>query len=134
MNLRTLFAIPIAVVLLVTLSLAGMMAGQGWSGADARAPERPLRRVKRACVFLPDLQNDLRSERYGNQSRAWQGPPAAGTDQRATDRDVRRRTDQSIAAIAAEITARGSDEHDALAGPLYSLDLCPVSARARQYR
>ena len=32
MTLKTLFAIPIAIILLVTLLLAGVMAGQGWSG------------------------------------------------------------------------------------------------------
>jgi hypothetical protein len=60
MNLRTLFAIPIAVIMVVTLSLAGMVAGQGWSGlARGKAAIEAVERMR----LLLALQTDLRAER-----------------------------------------------------------------------
>jgi hypothetical protein len=126
MNLRTLFAIPIAVVLLVTLSLAGMMAGQGWS-EQTRAREA-VEAVARMRLLL-DLQNDLRSERtVTNLALGKAHPLPEPISVRLIE--TRRRTDQSIAAIAAEITARGSDEHDALAGH-YIVSIRVLLGRAR---
>src|SRR5580698_4868380 len=60
MNLRTLFAIPIAVVVIVTLSLAGMLAGQGWSGQErGRVAVEAVERMR----LLLALEGDLRQER-----------------------------------------------------------------------
>ena len=92
MNLRTLFAIPIAVVLLVTVSLAGMMAGQGWSGlARGQAAVEAVDRMR----LLLRLQSDLRAERVtSNLALAQENPlpePIArrlAATRRDTDRDI----------------------------------------------
>ena len=60
MTLRTLFSIPVAIILLVTLSLAGMIMGQGWS--DLVRGKQAVEVVERMRMLL-QLQNDLRVER-----------------------------------------------------------------------
>jgi hypothetical protein len=60
MTLRTLFSIPVAIILLVTLSLAGMIMGQGWS--DLLRGKQAVEVVERMRTLL-QLQNDLRVER-----------------------------------------------------------------------
>jgi hypothetical protein len=60
MTLRTLFSIPVAIILLVTLSLAGMIMGQGWS--DLVRGKQAVEMVERMRMLL-QLQNDLRVER-----------------------------------------------------------------------
>jgi methyl-accepting chemotaxis protein len=60
MTLRTLFAIPIAIILIVTVSLAGMVAGQGWSGLSrGRVAIEAVEHMR----LLLALQTQLRAER-----------------------------------------------------------------------
>jgi hypothetical protein len=60
MTLRALFAIPIAVILLVTLSLAGMITGQTWSGLErGRAAVSAVERMR----ILLLLDGNLATER-----------------------------------------------------------------------
>jgi hypothetical protein len=60
MKLRTLFAIPIAVILVVTLSLAGMIAGEVWSErAHGRAAVDAVEGMRQLLL----LQGDLAAER-----------------------------------------------------------------------
>jgi len=96
MNLRTLFAIPIAVVLLVTLSLAGMMAGQGWSSlARGKATVEAVERMR----LLLEVQTDLRTERLASNLALGKPYPLPETVKRRFD-DARRHTDVGIAALA----------------------------------
>lgn len=60
MTLRTLFAIPIAVILLVVLSLAGVLLGQGLTGLDQGAEAILAVERMRQLVML---QSELWSER-----------------------------------------------------------------------
>lgn len=59
MTLKTLFAIPIAVILIVTLPLAGMIAGQDWSSQErGKAAVDAVDRMR----LLIALQTDLRAD------------------------------------------------------------------------
>jgi hypothetical protein len=101
MNLRTLFAIPIAVILIVTLSLAGMVAGQGWSGLiRGRVAVEAVERMR----LLLALQTNLRAERVGTNFVLGQPYPLAEPAQRRFD-SVRRDTDQAFRAVVAELRA-----------------------------
>ena len=60
MTLKTLFAIPITIILLVTLTLAGTIAGQGWTG-QARGKAAAVAVESMRLLLL--LQSDLRMER-----------------------------------------------------------------------
>jgi HAMP domain-containing protein len=60
MTLKTLFAIPITIILLVTLVLAGTIAGQGWTG-QARGKAAAVAVESMRLLLL--LQSDLRMER-----------------------------------------------------------------------
>lgn len=60
MTLKTLFAIPIAIILLVTLSLAGTITSEGWSGLErGRAAVAAVERMQ----VLLTLQGSLGTER-----------------------------------------------------------------------
>src|ERR1700722_13103323 len=113
MNLRTLFAIPIAVVLLVTLALAGMMAGQGWT--EWARGKTAFEAVGRMRLLLA-LQNDFRTERTVTNlalGKEWPLPEPVS----ARLIEARQHTDQGIAAIAAEMIARDTSEREALVEP-----------------
>jgi hypothetical protein len=95
MTLKTLFAIPIAIILLVTLSLAGMVATQGWSGqVQGRAAVEAVERMR----LLQELQSELRAERLvSNFALGSPWPTPGAVRQRLVD--ARRDTDRGIAAI-----------------------------------
>jgi hypothetical protein len=101
MTLKTLFAIPIAIILLVTLSLAGMVAGQGWSDQkQGRAAVEAVERMR----LLQELQTEMRAERVVSNfavGNPWPLPDAV----RQRLATARRDTDQGIAAIDARLTA-----------------------------
>ena len=83
MTLKTLFAIPIAVILIVSLSLAGMIAGQGWSGQErGKAAVEAVARMR----LLIALQTDLRAERIVTNLRAWQAVSDGGRRRATTGR------------------------------------------------
>src|ERR1051326_3689037 len=60
MTLKNLFAVPVAIILLVTLSLAGMRGGEGWP-SQSRG-KQAVEAVENMWLLLV-LQSDLRSER-----------------------------------------------------------------------
>src|SRR5580698_6906805 len=98
MNLRTLFAIPIAVILIVTLSLAGMVAGQGWSGlARGKAAIEAVERMR----LLLALQTDLRAERVITNFVLGKPYPLAESARQRFDA-ARHNTDQAFRAVVAE--------------------------------
>lgn len=108
MTLKTLFALPIGIILLVTLSLAGMVARQGWSSqAQGRAAVEAVERMR----LLQELQTELRDERVVSNvivGTPWPIPDSVRQRLAAT----RRSTDQGIAAIDARLTANVVyDEH-----------------------
>ena len=101
MTLKTLFAIPIAIVLLVTLSLAGMALSEGWSG---RARSKDAVEAVEQLLLLQNLQSDLRAERVASSSAlgtAWPTPELV----RQRLAETRRNADRAIAAIADQPTA-----------------------------
>jgi hypothetical protein len=101
MTLRTLFAIPIAIILLVTLSLAGMVASQGWSGqAQGRAAVEAVERMR----LLQELQTELRNERVVTNA-ALGNPWPIPEPVRHRLAGARRNTDHGIAAIDDRLTA-----------------------------
>ena len=65
MPLKTLFAIPIAVISLVTLLLAGTIAGHAWSGYQRGAVA--IRAVERMRMLVL-LQTDLWAERVATNA------------------------------------------------------------------
>jgi hypothetical protein len=95
MTLKTLFVIPIVVILVVTLSLAGMLAGQGWSGqARGKAAVEAVEHMR----LLLQLQTQLRLERiFSNFALGTTSPTPISVTRRLTD--TRRETDRKIAAI-----------------------------------
>ncbi|MGA3002522.1 MAG: HAMP domain-containing protein [Acetobacteraceae bacterium] len=101
MNLRTLFAIPIAVILIVTLSLAGMVAGQGWSGMIRG--KVAIETVERMRLLLA-LQTELRAERVVTNFVLGKPYPLAEAVRRRFD-TTRRETDQALRAVVAELHA-----------------------------
>jgi HAMP domain len=115
MNLRTLFALPIAVILLVTLSLAGMMAAQGWSGQErGRAAAEAVERMR----LLLQVQGNLRLERImSNMALGKEYPLPLPIARRLTD--ARRDTDRAIGAAAAEPRGGSADEAGAKRSEAY---------------
>lgn len=104
MNLRTLFAIPITIILVVTLSLAGMVAGQGWSGLiRGRAAIVAVERMQ----LLLTLQTDLRTERIVSNFVLGQ-PSPLGKQARLRLEDTRQQTDRAARAVLAEFLAEGT--------------------------
>ncbi len=101
MNLRTLFAIPIAVILIVMLSLAGMVAGQGWSGMiRGKAAIQAVERMR----LLLELQSKLRAERVVTNFVFGRPYPVAEFARRRFD-DARRDTDQAGRALVVDLRA-----------------------------
>jgi hypothetical protein len=101
MPLKTLFAVPIAIILLVTLSLAGMALNEGWSG---RMQGKDAVEAVEQLLLLQNLQSDLRAERVASSSAlgtAWPTPELV----RQRLAETRRNTDRDIAAIAGQPTA-----------------------------
>ncbi len=103
MNLRTLFALPIAVILVVTLSLAGMVAGQGWLGL-VRGKEA-VEAVERMRLILV-LQTGLRAERVVTNLVLGVPPPLAEPLRRRFE-TARLDTDLALVAAAAELRDAG---------------------------
>jgi methyl-accepting chemotaxis protein len=115
MNLRTLFAIPIITILVVTLSLAGMLAGQGWSGqAQGQTASLAVERMR----LLLELQTSLRAERVATNLALGKPYPLPDAVRRQLD-DARRETDLGIGAVAADFTARNAGEVDAAISEAY---------------
>ena len=95
MNLRTLFAIPIVIILIVTLSLAGMVAGQGWSGmVHGKAA---IEAVERMQQFLAH-DAKLRAERVVTNFVLGRPSPLARPVRDRLDR-ARRDTDQALRVV-----------------------------------
>jgi hypothetical protein len=128
MTLKTLFAIPIAVILVVTLSLAGMIAGQGWSGQErGKAAVDAVNRMR----VLIDLQTNLRAERIAsNLALGKPYPTPEPVKQRLAD--VRRETDRGIADVAANIRAASEARTDEIPPEpfLVAVDIRLASIRA----
>jgi hypothetical protein len=99
MNLRTLFAIPIAVILIVTLLLAGMVAEQGWSGLVRG--KVAIEAVERMRLLLA-LQTKLRAERVVTNFVLGKPFPLAEPARRQFD-SARRDTDQALLTVLAEV-------------------------------
>ncbi len=110
MTLKTLFAIPIAMILIVTLSLAGMIAGQGWLSQErGKAAVDAVDRMR----LLIALQTDLRAERLAsNFALGKPFPMPEEVKQRLAD--VRRETDRGIADVAASMRAAAEGRMDAM--------------------
>ena len=105
MTLRTLFAIPIAIVLLVTLSLAAMMAGQGWSNqVNGRAAVTAVEGMR----LLVDIETALRAERVASNLALGKPFPLSESVHARLD-DARRRTNQGINAIVTDLNIGGPD-------------------------
>ncbi len=105
MTLKTLFAIPIAVILIVSLSLAGMIAGQGWSGQErGKAAVDAVARMR----LLIALQTDLRAERIMSNLALGKPYPMADVVARQLGA-ARRDTDRRIADVAASMRAAAED-------------------------
>src|SRR5580704_172004 len=99
MNLRTLFAIPIAVILIVTLSLAGMVAGQGWSSlVRGRAAIAAVERMR----LLLALQTDLRAERIVTNFVLGRPRPLTEPAQERLA-GARQETDRAVHEVAADL-------------------------------
>lgn len=99
MNLRTLFAIPIAVILIVTVLLAGTVASQGWAGL--LRGKLAVEAVERMRLLLA-LQTELRAERVVTNFVVGKPSPL---DDLARERleAARRQTDQALRAVALEV-------------------------------
>ena len=101
MKLRTLFAIPIAVILIVTLALTGMVAGQGWSGlVDGRVAIEAVERMR----LLLAVQTKLRAERVVTNFALGKPYPLAQPVRERFDR-ARRETDQALHTAVAGLRA-----------------------------
>lgn len=102
MTLKTLFAIPITVILVVTMSLAGTMASHGWSGlVRGRAAVEAVNHMR----LLLRLQKDMRGERVTSNialARPW--PPTELVKQSLAN--ARHETDRGIVAIGKRLRAQ----------------------------
>ena len=114
MTLKQLFAIPIAIILLVTLSLAGIMAGQGWSGqARSKAAVEAVAHMR----LLLGVQTALRAERIVTNFALGQPYPLPNAVKRRIA-GARLGTDEQIAAISVILRATAeSDRHAPEEGP-----------------
>ena len=100
MNLRTLFAIPIAVILIVTVSLAGMVAGQGWSGmARGRAAIEAVERMR----LLLGVAVQIAGRAGGHQFRSRQAVSPGGTCAAAFRRRAGGRPIRALRLVVAEL-------------------------------
>jgi methyl-accepting chemotaxis protein len=95
MTLKTLFVIPVTIILLVTLSLGGMMAGEGWLGL--RIGRQGVDAVENMRLLLL-VQSDLRSERVASNYILGLPPPPSGAAREQLSR-ARTVTDERIAAV-----------------------------------
>jgi hypothetical protein len=116
MNLRTLFAIPIAVILIVTLSLAGMVAGQGWTSLiRGRAAIEAVERMR----LLLALQTDLRAERIVTNFVNGQPYPLA-EPQRQRFQGARRETDHALRAVIDDLRDEAEGRTDGASAEEYA--------------
>jgi hypothetical protein len=115
MTLKTLFAIPIVVILLVTLSLAGVIAAQGWSGLDrGKAAVEAVEGMR----LLVSFQNKLFFERVmTNRALGQPFPLPEAPAQRLAN--ARYETDQSITALIAHVPAQAWNDVKPARSPLY---------------
>ena len=143
MTLKTLFAIPIAVILIVTLSLAGMVAGQGWSGlVRGKAAVEAVERMR----LLLALQTDLRAERVVSNFALGKPYPMADTVAATAGRRAARHRSAASRDVAASMRAaaedsrtRGSRSHiwrsvDAQARRGAGADRPPAGQRSKRAR
>jgi hypothetical protein len=101
MKLRTLFAIPIAVILIVTLALAGLVAGQGWTVMiRGRAAIEAVEHMR----LLLALQTRLRAERVVTNFALGKPYPLAEPARERFDH-ARRDTDQALHTAVAGLHA-----------------------------
>lgn len=105
MTLRTLFAIPIAIILLVTLSLAGTITSEGWYGLQRG--KAAVAAVERMQILLT-LQGSLSTERITtNIILAAPYPlPAPQAERLAA---ARRETDRLTAALNIDLQSSAPD-------------------------
>ena len=111
MTLRTLFAIPIAAILLVTLSLTGMMAAKGLT--DYQRGEIAILAVERMRLLVL-LQTDLWAERVATNAALGQAHPLPelAAKRLAATRDE---SDRTLVALIARL--RAQSRHGAAAEP-----------------
>jgi hypothetical protein len=105
MTLRTLFAIPIIVILLVTLALAGMIVSREWTGHVAG-------RVAIAATERADVLNRLEGQLAKERVITWDAfeaeyPLSDAVVSRITG--VRAETDRAIAALIADERITAAD-------------------------
>ncbi len=102
MTLRTLFVTPILLILLATLSLAGMLTSEELSGhARGKVAVAAVARMR----LLVLLQNDLWTERSMSNAALAQPRPLPEAGVRFLS-DIRRYTDQRLQALAALARSR----------------------------
>jgi HAMP domain-containing protein len=106
MTLKTLFLIPVTIILLVTLSLGGMMAGEGWLGL--RTGRQAVEAVEDMRLLLL-IQSDLRSERVATNALLGL-PPSASAAARQRLSQARQVTDDRIAAVIRRLRANAHGE------------------------
>ncbi|MSO99477.1 MAG: hypothetical protein EXR07_00270 [Acetobacteraceae bacterium] len=102
MTLRTLFAIPIAVILLATLSLAGLMAGQGLLGYQRGHVAILAVERMRSLVML---QTDLWAERVYTSAALGQPNPLPDAALRRLTA-ARRETDLTVLGLIAKLNSQ----------------------------
>jgi hypothetical protein len=125
MNLRTLFAIPIAVILIVTLLLAGMVAAQDWPGL--LRGKAAIEAVERMRVLLA-LRTQWRAERVVTNFVLGKPYPLSAPARSRLD-NTRRETDQALRALAVELRAEAASAATEAPRPPY-LDLVNVDIKA----
>jgi hypothetical protein len=127
MTLKTLFALPIAIILIATLSLAGMVGSQGWSGhSRGKAAVDAVNRM----LLLLQLQIDIRTERIVAVS-GLSRPYPFGEAAKHRLIDARRRTDAAAQALA-EAIQDGAEIHPGAKPP--ELFLTEVTGRLGMLR
>jgi hypothetical protein len=125
MNLRTLFAIPVTVILLVTLSLAGMITSHGFSGhARGRAVIAAVERTR----LLVLLQTGLWAERVASNAALGERSPLPDPQARALA-VARRDTDRWLEALTGDF-ADGGDANTA-SPPLFLPEIVDKLRAAR---
>ena len=113
MTLKTLFVVPISIILLVSILLAALIAGEGWSG-QVRG-KAAVEAVEGMRLYIL-LQNELRTERVANNfalSKPWPTPGVALEGLERARQDV----DDRIAQIFARSRAMGRGTGPRVADP-----------------
>ncbi len=108
MTLKTLFVIPIAIIMVMTLSLAGMIAGQGWSNQEhGRAAVRAVEQMR----LLLQAQRSLMAESAAT-NLALTLPPPLETSETTALSTVRATADQQLRALVTD--ARTDTNYEAI--------------------